>query len=224
MLSIRQEIQEVTAMNRLRLLLVLACVPVLSVVSGCANDCDTFCARQGRYIDRCLPQFDSVWTDLNPDWQNRGDFVGACNEQVDDRIAEDTEATCANAADDASRRVCETTVREGIYDSCSDDLNKFQQSCTDYWRGEVDFLPEGFDPPPFPGDDDDDSAVGDDDDSAVGDDDDSAVGDDDDSAVGDDDDSAAGDDDDSAAGDDDDSAVGDDDDSAVGDDDDSAAR
>ncbi|MCO4771657.1 MAG: hypothetical protein KDA24_16610, partial [Deltaproteobacteria bacterium] len=200
-------------MKSLRLVLILALLPALAITSGCANDCDTFCSRQARYIDGCLPEFDSVWTDLNADWQNRGDFVATCNEQVDDAIADDIEATCANAVDADATRTCETTVRQGIYDSCSDDLNKFQQSCTDYWTGETEFLPGTFDPPPFPSDDDD--SAGDDDDSA-GDDDDSA-GDDDDSA-GDDDDSAG--DDDDYAGDDDDSA-GDDDDSA-GDDDDSA--
>ncbi len=203
-------------MNNLRLIVVLAFLPVLVLTSGCGNDCDTFCARQGRYIDRCLPQFDSVWSDLNAEWTNRGDFVSSCQQMVDDHIASDIELTCANAEDNDAQRVCESTVREGVFDSCSDDLNKFQQSCTDYWRSETDFLPGAFDPPPFPSDDDD-SAAGDDDDSAVGDDDDSAAGDDDDSATtGDDDDSAAtGDDDDSATtGDDDDSATtGDDDDS-----------
>jgi len=207
-------------MRILQIAMVLAFLPVLALSSGCANDCDTFCARQGRYIDRCLPEFDSTWTDLSADWGNRGDFVAACQQNVDDFIAEDTEATCANAEDAEAQRQCENLVRESVYDSCSDDLSKFQQSCTDYWQGETEFLPGTFDPPEFPSDDDDsagddDDSAGDDDDSA-GDDDDSA-GDDDDSA-GDDDDSA-GDDDDSA-GDDDDSA-GDDDDSA-GDDDDSA--
>ena len=119
-------------MNRLTLILTLVLLPLLGALSGCANDCDTFCARQGRYIDRCLPQFDSVWTDLNADWDNKGDFVATCKVQVSDQIDIDISETCANAADAEAERVCETTVREGIYDSCSDDLNRFQQSCTDY--------------------------------------------------------------------------------------------
>ncbi len=209
-------------MNALRVALLLALIPLLSLVgSGCANDCDSFCARQGRFIDRCLPDYDQEWSDVNSEWSNKGDFVTACGTQVADRIAEDIDATCANAEEGADRNACESTVEQSVYDACSEDISKFEQSCTDFWRGETDFLPGVFDPPELPGDDDDsagddDDSAGDDDDSA-GDDDDSA-GDDDDSA-GDDDDSA-GDDDDSA-GDDDDDSAGDDDDSA-GDDDDSA--
>ena len=171
-------------MNPLRVALLLALLPLLALAgSGCANDCDSFCSRQGRFIDRCLPQFEQSWSDVNADWANKGDFVAACGVMVDERITEDIDATCANAEEGADRNACESTVRQSIYDACAEDLNKFEQSCTDFWRDETDFLPGTFDPPPEPGDDDDDDddSAGDDDDSA-GDDDDSA-GDDDDSAL-----------------------------------------
>ena len=78
-------------MKSLRLILVLVFLPVLALTSGCGNDCDTFCARQGRYIDRCLPQFDSVWGDLNAEWTNRGDFVSSCQQMVDDHTKNNEE-------------------------------------------------------------------------------------------------------------------------------------
>jgi len=179
--------------------------------SGCSNDCDVYCNNQASFIDECLPQFGETWVDVGQgDWADEGDFVAACNENIEVWITEDIAETCADAEEGSDEaKNCADTVRQGTLGACGEHLNDFRVSCTDYWQATLDFLPGAFDPEP----------VGDDDDSA-GDDDDSA-GDDDDSASGDDDDSASGDDDDSASGDDDDSA-GDDDDSA-GDDDDSAS-
>ena len=205
-------------MNRLSVLLsAVVLLPLVGLSTGCQSDCQTYCARQARYIDQCLPEFDEDWSDLNSEWSGRSDFVAECNSMIDDHIEADIEESCANAAEGADRRECEQLVRQSANDVCAEDFSKFQQSCTRYWSTEVDFLPGDFERPPYP-QDDDDSAGDDDDDSAGDDDDDSAGDDDDDDSAGDDDDSA-GDDDDSA-GDDDDSA-GDDDDSA-GDDDDSA--
>ena len=157
-------------MSHLRIAMFLALVPMLLLSAGCGNDCETFCRRQGTYIGRCLPQFDEQWTDLNADWTQKSDFVGACNDQIDDRIAADAEETCVNATEGADQRACEQTVRQSVLDACAEDVTKFEQSCDNYWRGEVDFTPGVFDPPDL-GDDDD--SAGDDDDSA-GDDDDSA--------------------------------------------------
>jgi hypothetical protein len=185
------------------------------LTTGCGNDCDAYCRNQGNFIDGCLPQFDQAWSDLaDGNWEKKRDFIGFCQGEVEAFIVSDIEVVCEDA-EEADRKDCENTIRQGTLQICGEHLNDFNLSCTDYWASTTNFTPALFIPVQPIGDDDD--SAGDDDDSA-GDDDDSA-GDDDDDSSGDDDDAA---DDDDSAGDDDDDSAGDDDDSAAGDDDDSA--
>ncbi|MBN95165.1 MAG: hypothetical protein CL928_14025, partial [Deltaproteobacteria bacterium] len=167
-------------MRLLQNILLAAFVTSTSILSaGCGDDCTVYCRNQANLIEQCLPQFEQGWSDVGEgDWDNRGQFVAGCVEQIDEYIDQDVEETC-DADNDETYQDCQRTVREAAVRSCGDHLNDFRRSCSDYWRGVLDFTPAAYDPEPLPDGDDDDSA-GDDDDSA-GDDDDSA-GDDDDSA------------------------------------------
>jgi hypothetical protein len=142
---------------------VLAVLALAVLAAGCDDDCDTFCSNQADHIEECLPQFEQEWTDVGAgEWASSGDFQAACVAQVDDELARQVEETCT---DEATAGDCEATLRQGVVGACTDYIDYFGQSCSDYWRSTTDFTPQAFDPErPAPGDDDD-SAAGDDDDA-----------------------------------------------------------
>ncbi len=168
------------------------CVLAVGLLTGCNDDCERYCGRQADFIEACLPEFGDSWSDVGDSYADEGEFEDACTEAIDTHsVAEVAEICGAQPEDDDVWKDCEATVLDGVQRTCSSTINLFSSSCTDYWRGTQQFIPEEFVPERPTGDDD--SASGDDDDSATGD-------DDDDSATGDDDDDSAAGDDDSSAG------------------------
>ena len=148
---------------------------------GCADTCKEACNFAADFYEACLPEWNSDWSNFNPDWEKKSDFSKACNDSANqgrDQVAdccpeEDIEIACEDSEEEDcaedKRGECENNALLAIDRNCEDTKDIYRQPCSDYWQ-EV-FVQGG---PQFPeenptcsdpGDDDDDTTAGDDDES-----------------------------------------------------------